>query len=53
MSMNGIELQDREFFAAINEKREPNAQRRAGVALRCEVLGKLEQIIDPQRKAHA
>jgi 2-hydroxy-4-carboxymuconate semialdehyde hemiacetal dehydrogenase len=23
--MNGIELQDREFFAAIREKREPNA----------------------------
>ena len=25
VSMNGIELQDREFFAAIREKREPNA----------------------------
>src|ERR1700679_1094839 len=25
VSMNGIELQDREFFAAIGEKREPNA----------------------------
>jgi 2-hydroxy-4-carboxymuconate semialdehyde hemiacetal dehydrogenase len=25
VSMNGIELQDREFFAAIEEKREPNA----------------------------
>jgi 2-hydroxy-4-carboxymuconate semialdehyde hemiacetal dehydrogenase len=25
VSMNGIELQDREFFAAIHEKREPNA----------------------------
>jgi 2-hydroxy-4-carboxymuconate semialdehyde hemiacetal dehydrogenase len=23
--MNGIELQDREFFAAIREKREPNS----------------------------
>ena len=23
--MNGIELQDREFFAAIRERREPNA----------------------------
>ena len=23
--MNGIELQDREFFAAIKEKREPNS----------------------------
>jgi 2-hydroxy-4-carboxymuconate semialdehyde hemiacetal dehydrogenase len=25
LSMNGIELQDREFFAAIREGREPNA----------------------------
>ena len=25
VSMNGIELQDREFFAAIKDKREPNA----------------------------
>jgi 2-hydroxy-4-carboxymuconate semialdehyde hemiacetal dehydrogenase len=25
VSLNGIELQDREFFAAIREKREPNA----------------------------
>jgi 2-hydroxy-4-carboxymuconate semialdehyde hemiacetal dehydrogenase len=25
VSMNGIELQDREFFSAINERREPNA----------------------------
>jgi 2-hydroxy-4-carboxymuconate semialdehyde hemiacetal dehydrogenase len=25
ISMNGIELQDREFFAAIRERREPNA----------------------------
>ena len=25
VSMNGIELQDREFFAAIREAREPNA----------------------------
>jgi 2-hydroxy-4-carboxymuconate semialdehyde hemiacetal dehydrogenase len=25
VSMNGIELQDREFIAAIREKREPNA----------------------------
>ena len=31
--MNGIELQDREFFAAIREGREPNCQRRAGAAL--------------------
>ena len=25
VSMNGIELQDREFFAAIKEKREPKS----------------------------
>jgi hypothetical protein len=25
VSINGIELQDREFFAAIREKREPNS----------------------------
>jgi 2-hydroxy-4-carboxymuconate semialdehyde hemiacetal dehydrogenase len=42
VSMNGIELQDREFFAAIREGREPNS----GVAqvLPCyEVLHRLEQ----------
>jgi 2-hydroxy-4-carboxymuconate semialdehyde hemiacetal dehydrogenase len=42
VSMNGIELQDREFFAAIREGRDPNA----GVAqvLPCyEVLHRLEQ----------
>ncbi|HTM05488.1 MAG TPA: Gfo/Idh/MocA family oxidoreductase [Vicinamibacterales bacterium] len=41
VSMNGIELQDREFFAAIKEKREPNASvAQALAAMR--VLGKLE-----------
>jgi 2-hydroxy-4-carboxymuconate semialdehyde hemiacetal dehydrogenase len=42
VSMNGIELQDREFFAAIKDGREPNA----GVAqvLPCyEILQRLEQ----------
>ena len=33
VSMDGIELEDREFIAAIKEKREPNAQPRAGAAL--------------------
>ena len=33
VSMNGIELQDREFFAAIAEKREPNAS--VGKVLAC------------------
>ena len=42
VSMNGIELQDREFFAAIREKREPNAS--VAQVLPCyRVLHKLEQ----------
>jgi 2-hydroxy-4-carboxymuconate semialdehyde hemiacetal dehydrogenase len=41
VSMNGIELQDREFFAAISEQREPNASvQQALDAMR--VLGTLE-----------
>jgi len=52
VSMDGIELEDREFIAAIKEKREPNAA--LAQLLPCmRVLGKLEQIVDPQRKAHA
>ena len=42
VSMNGIELQDREFFAAIREGREPNAS--LAQVLPCyEVLHRLEQ----------
>ena len=42
VSMNGIELQDREFFAAIREGREPNAS--VAQVLPCyQVLHKLEQ----------
>ncbi|HEX6659278.1 MAG TPA: Gfo/Idh/MocA family oxidoreductase [Ilumatobacter sp.] len=42
VSMNGIELQDREFVAAIHEQREPNAS--VAQVLPCyEVLDKLEQ----------
>ena len=33
VSMDGIELEDREFIAAIKEKREPNASLRAAAAL--------------------
>jgi len=52
VSMDGIELEDREFIAAIQEKREPNGS--LSELLPCmRVLGKLEKIIDPQRKAHA
>ena len=41
VSMNGIELQDREFFAAIREGREPNAS--VAQVLPCyQVLGKLD-----------
>jgi 2-hydroxy-4-carboxymuconate semialdehyde hemiacetal dehydrogenase len=42
VSMNGIELQDREFFAAIREGREPNAS--VAKVLDCyRVLGELEK----------
>jgi len=41
VSMNGIELQDREFFAAITEKREPNASVQQALDA-MKVLGKLE-----------
>ncbi|MFZ4652332.1 MAG: Gfo/Idh/MocA family oxidoreductase [Rubrivivax sp.] len=42
VSMNGIELQDREFFAAIREGREPNAS--VAQVLPCyEVLHRLEE----------
>ena len=42
VSMNGIELQDREFVAAIRERREPNAS--VAQVLPCyEVLDQLEQ----------
>ena len=52
VSMDGIELEDREFIAAINEKREPNASL-AQVMPCMQVLGKIEQMIDPRREAHA
>ena len=42
VSMNGIELQDREFFAAIKEGREPNSS--VGKVFNCyQVLHNLEQ----------
>ena len=42
VSMNGIELQDREFVAAIREQREPNAS--VAQVLPCyEVLDRLER----------
>jgi 2-hydroxy-4-carboxymuconate semialdehyde hemiacetal dehydrogenase len=50
--MDGIEIEDREFVAAIREKREPKSS--LAQVLPCmRVLGRLEQIIDPKRLAHA
>ena len=48
VSMNGIELQDREFIAAIREGREPNSS--VGQVLDCyRVLGELEQQLEAAR----
>ncbi len=43
--MNGIELQDREFFAAIGEDREPNASVEQVLDCYC-VLHEVEQQFD-------
>src|SRR5437763_14769615 len=50
VSMDGIELEDHEFIAAIKHKREPNASL-AQLLPFMHILGKLEQIIDPTRQA--
>ena len=42
VSMNGIELQDREFFAAIKEKREPNSSVQQTISA-MRVLDRLER----------
>ena len=52
VSMDGIELEDREFIDAIKAKREPNSSL-AQVLPAMKVLGRLEKIVDPQRRAHA
>jgi 2-hydroxy-4-carboxymuconate semialdehyde hemiacetal dehydrogenase len=44
VSMNGIELQDREFFAAIKEKREPNSSVAQALPA-MQVLDRLEKIL--------
>jgi 2-hydroxy-4-carboxymuconate semialdehyde hemiacetal dehydrogenase len=47
VSMNGIELQDREFIAAIREKREPNSS--IGQVLDCyRVIGELATSLEAQ-----
>ena len=45
VSMNGIELQDREFFAAIRQKREPNASV-AQVLPAMRTLDRLEKMLE-------
>ena len=47
VSMNGIELQDREFFAAIREQREPNAS----VAQCLTAMQMLDRLERPARAA--
>jgi len=48
ISMNGIELQDREFFAAIKEGREPNSS--VAQVFNCyQVLHQLEQQLNAQK----
>jgi 2-hydroxy-4-carboxymuconate semialdehyde hemiacetal dehydrogenase len=49
VSLDGIELEDREFVAAIKENRQPNSSLEQ--VLPCmQVLDKLEKMIDPERK---
>src|SRR6185503_18174548 len=49
VSMDGIELEDREFIAAIREKREPNSS--LAQVLPCmRAMGKIESMIDPKRQ---
>jgi 2-hydroxy-4-carboxymuconate semialdehyde hemiacetal dehydrogenase len=50
VSMDGIEIEDREFVAAIQQKREPNSSLMQ-VLPAMRVLGRLEQIVDPERRA--
>ena len=52
VSMDGIELEDREFIAAIKEKREPNASV-AQCLTAMQVLDRLEQILNSHAKASA
>jgi 2-hydroxy-4-carboxymuconate semialdehyde hemiacetal dehydrogenase len=45
VSMNGIELQDREFFSAIEEKREPNSSVQQTISA-MRTLDRLEQMLE-------
>jgi 2-hydroxy-4-carboxymuconate semialdehyde hemiacetal dehydrogenase len=52
VSMNGVELQDREFFAAIKEHREPNASvQQCFTAM--QVLDRLDKVLNASAKAQA
>ena len=52
VSMNGIELQDREFIAAIRDGREPNSS--VAMVLPCyEVLDQIERLLIAARSARA
>jgi 2-hydroxy-4-carboxymuconate semialdehyde hemiacetal dehydrogenase len=48
--MNGIELQDREFFSAIRDGREPNASLRQCLPA-MQTLDRLETQLNPSAKA--
>lgn len=52
VSMNGIELQDREFFAAIKERREPNASVEQTISA-MRVLDRLEKMLESKVGAPA
>ena len=52
VSMNGIELQDREFFAAIKARRKPNADV-TEVLPAMQVLDKLERMLEGTRRERA
>jgi 2-hydroxy-4-carboxymuconate semialdehyde hemiacetal dehydrogenase len=52
VSMNGIELQDREFFAAIEEKREPNSSIQQTIGA-MQVLDRLEKMLQAKAGAPA
>jgi 2-hydroxy-4-carboxymuconate semialdehyde hemiacetal dehydrogenase len=52
VSMNGIELQDREFFAAIQEKREPNSSIQQTIGA-MQVLDRLERQLESKVGAPA
>jgi len=50
VSMNGIEIQDREFFAAIQEGREPNSSVRQCLPA-MQVMDRLEQCVNREGRA--